>query len=81
MTTFQFQTHVSDSGVITLPMSAQDLYGKDVMLNIGVDDGKRTSGLAAIRRFHKSRKSLSAVEIMDDEIKQLKHERRMRKMS
>jgi hypothetical protein len=40
MTTFQFQTHVSDSGVIMLPMSAQTLYGKDVVLNIGVDGGQ-----------------------------------------
>ena len=34
MTTFHFQTHVSDSGVITLPPDVMDLYGKDVVVNV-----------------------------------------------
>jgi len=38
MTLLQIQTHVSDSGVITLPPHAKDIYGKDVVLNIAVDD-------------------------------------------
>jgi lipase chaperone LimK len=59
-------------------MSAKKLYGKDVVLNIGVDDESRTSGSVAVRRFHESRKSLSTVEITDEEIEQLKHERRQR---
>lgn len=80
MTTFQFQTHVSDSGVITLPTFANKLYGKDVILNIGVDNWSQTSDSAAVHRFHESRKSLPAVEITDEEIEHLKHERRMRKM-
>jgi len=35
---------------------------------------------AAVRRFMESRESLTPVEITDEEIAQLKHERRMRKM-
>ena len=34
MTTFHFQTHVSESGVITLPPDARNLYGKDVVVNV-----------------------------------------------
>ena len=34
MTTFHFQTHVSESGVITLPPDAMNLYGKDVVVNV-----------------------------------------------
>jgi hypothetical protein len=39
MTTFHFQTHVSDSGEIVLPVSAKNLYGKNVVVDIGTDDG------------------------------------------
>jgi hypothetical protein len=38
MTTFHFQTHVSDSGVITLPPDAINLYGKNVKINVDVDN-------------------------------------------
>jgi len=38
MTTFNFQTHVSDSGVITLPPDAMNLYGKNVRIHVDVDD-------------------------------------------
>ena len=38
MTTFHFQTHVSDSGVITLPPDAMNLFGKRVKINVDVDD-------------------------------------------
>jgi hypothetical protein len=34
MTTFHFQTHVSDSGIITLPSHAENLYGQDVIVNV-----------------------------------------------
>ena len=34
MTTFHFQTHVSDSGVITLPPDAMNFYGKNVVVNV-----------------------------------------------
>ena len=38
MTTFHFQTHVSDNGVITLPPDVMDFYGKSVLVNVDVDD-------------------------------------------
>jgi hypothetical protein len=34
MTTFHFQTHVSDSGVITLPLDAKEFYGETVSVNV-----------------------------------------------
>jgi len=34
MTTFHFQTHVSESGVITLPPQAKKLYGKTVVVDV-----------------------------------------------
>jgi hypothetical protein len=37
MTTFQFQTHVSDSGVITLPTLAETFYGEDVTVKVDMD--------------------------------------------
>jgi NAD dependent epimerase/dehydratase family enzyme len=49
MTTFHFQTHVSDSGVITLPPLPLDFYGEDVVVNIDMDDQpKRKSFLDEI---------------------------------
>jgi len=42
MTTLHFQTHVSDSGVITLPPDARNLYGKNVVVNVDVDDKKKS---------------------------------------
>ena len=41
MTTFHFQTHVSESGVIALPPDARRLYGKNVIVNVDVDDKKK----------------------------------------
>lgn len=112
MTIFHFQTHVSDSGVITLPPHAENLYGKDVVLNIGLssepkpersfeelcgvwgneEDREDIDRVAAathdndgrpnpveVRRFFDSRQPF-AVDVTDDEIEKLKHERRMRKM-
>ena len=34
MTMFHFQTHVSESGVISLPPQAEELYGKVVVVNV-----------------------------------------------
>ena len=42
MTTFHFQTHVSDSGVITLPPQAENLYGKIVVVNLDVPSEQKT---------------------------------------
>ena len=36
MTTFHFQTHVSESGVITLPPLPATFYGEDVTVNVDV---------------------------------------------
>jgi hypothetical protein len=131
MTTFHFQTHVSDSGVIMLPLDAKDFYGEIVSVNVDKgqsfdDDGQPDpAGIlpngktpvedfldfckelnmpsltdedveqmkyeylvesddwqpdpAVVREFFESRISLD-VELTDDEIETLKHERRMRRM-
>jgi len=91
MSTLQYATQVSSEGSITLP---PEFYGRKVVVSADAkpdrtgrkhgtdharDDGWRPDP-AAVRRFHESRKSLPAVEITDEEIEQLKHERRMRKM-
>ena len=34
MTTFHFQTHVSDGGVMTLPSLPETFYGEDVIVKI-----------------------------------------------
>ena len=34
MTTFHFQTHVSESGVITLPPLPETFYGENVTVNV-----------------------------------------------
>jgi hypothetical protein len=38
MTTLYFQTHVSESGEITLPPQAEGFYGKTVVVNVDVFD-------------------------------------------
>jgi len=49
MTTFHFQTHVSDSGVITLPPLPETFYGENVTVKVDVDDlQNRQSRLDAI---------------------------------
>ena len=91
MTMLQYETQVPLGGAITLPQefcgrkvvvsadAKPDRTGKKSGTNHARDDGWRPDP-AAIRRFHESRKLLPAVEITDEEIEQLKHERRMRKM-
>jgi hypothetical protein len=114
MTAIYFQTHVSESGVITLPPQAKSLYGKAVMVNVdqSFDDDEQVdpartlpNGKTAVDDFLDFCKELNlppmtdeddwqpdptavrrlferriAVEITDEEIEKLKHERRMRKM-
>ena len=36
MTTFHFQTHVSESGVMTLPPLPETFYGENVTVNVNV---------------------------------------------
>ena len=38
MTTFHFQTHVSDSGVITLPLLPETFYGENVTVKVDVNN-------------------------------------------
>ena len=38
MTTFHFQTHVSDSGVITLPPLPETFFGENVTVKVDVAD-------------------------------------------
>jgi len=88
MTILQYETQVPLGGYITLP---PEFYGRKVVVSADAvqdrtekkhgtdrppDDGWRPDP-AAVRRFIESRKSLPPVEITDEEIEQLKHERRM----
>jgi len=91
MSTLQYATQVSSEGYISLP---PEFYGREVVVSAVKEQNRsgKKHGInqppdndwrpdpAAVRRFHESRKSLPAVEITDEEIEQLKHERRMRKM-
>ena len=91
MTMLQYETQVPLGGYITLP---PEFYGRTVMVSADTeqdragkkhgtdrarDDGWRPDP-AAVRRFMEMVESCPAVEITDEEIEQLKHERRMRKM-
>ena len=86
MPLLQYETRVSPDGHITLP---PEFYGRNVVVSMDErtdvhadqpfdDDGQPDP--EAVRRFIESRELLPAVEITDEEIEQLKHERRMRKM-
>ena len=91
MTMLQYETQVPLGGYITLPpefygrkvvVSAdaeQDRTGKKPGTNRPLDDDWRPDP-AVVRQFHESRRSFPAIEITDEEIARLKHERRMRKM-
>jgi hypothetical protein len=49
MTTFQFQTHVSESGAMTLPSLPETFYGEHVSVKVDVSDQpKRRSRLDEI---------------------------------
>ena len=54
MTTFHFQTHVSDSGVITLPLQAENLYGKVVEVNVDLPSEQKSK-----RSFEEEAKDLA----------------------
>ena len=89
MTTFHFQTHVSDSGVITLPpeyrnrkvavvlVEEQGESEKKYRANRLSDDDWQPDPVA-VRKLIESR--TFTVDITDEEIEKLKHERRMRRM-
>ena len=81
MPILQFETQVSLDGHLTVP---PEFYGHKVVVSmdkrtdVNDDDGRPDPEV--VRRFLESRDLLPAVEITDEEIEQLKHERRMRKM-
>ena len=93
MPILQYETQVSPEGFVTLP-AIPEYHGRKVVVRIEDGDDWPTptdeqlekmhknlrSDPVAVHRFHESRKSLPAVEITDEEIEELKHERRMRKM-
>ena len=45
MTSFHFQTHVSDNGMITIPPLPADFYGEEVVVKIDVDDKPKRKSL------------------------------------
>ena len=45
MTTFQFQTYVSDSGAMTLPPLPETFYGENVTVNVDVSDQPQRKSL------------------------------------
>ena len=88
MTTFNFQTHVSDSGVITLPPQAKKLYGKTVVTNVDqsfdVDaplDPARIlpNGKTAVDDFLDFCKELNLPSMTDEQVEQAKYDYLMEK--
>ena len=92
MSTLQYTTQVSPEGYIaTLP---PEFCGRKVVVRVHEEKdglGKKYGtnqpsnndwrpDPTAVRRFMEFVESLPSVEITDEEIEQLKHERRMRKM-
>ena len=81
MTTFHFQTHVSESGVITLPPQAEKLYGKVVIVNVDQpfeDDWQVNpakilpNGKSAVDDFLDFCKELNLPPMTDEEVEQAK---------
>jgi len=81
MTTFHFQTHVSESGVITLPPQAGKLYGKAVVVNVDqtFDDDRQIdparilpNGKTAVDDFLDYCKELNLPPMTDEEVEQAK---------
>ena len=45
MTTFHFQTHVSDSGVVTLPPLPETFYGENISVKVDVSNQPKRKSL------------------------------------
>jgi hypothetical protein len=78
MTTFNFQTHVSESGVITLPPQAKTFYGKTVVVNVDQsfeDDWQTPSDEQLEKMYTMCRGVLEGMT--KDEFDQLREERIM----
>ena len=90
MTTFHFQTHVSDSGVITLPLLPETFYGENVTVKVDVNnqplenDGQSDSaeflpnGKMAVEDCLAFCQELNLPPLTDEEAEALKYERRMK---
>jgi predicted HicB family RNase H-like nuclease len=90
MTTFHFQTHVSDSGVITLPLDAKDFYGEIVSVNVGIDAKSKREvtpdparilpkGKTALDDFLDFCKELNLPPMTDEEVDQIRFDALMEK--
>jgi len=86
MTMIRYNIQTGANGSITIP-TTPFAVGREIEVVLkeryeespSFDDDGRPDPMA-VYRFHESRKLLPAVEITDEEIEKLKHERRMRKM-
>ena len=88
MTAFHFQTHVSDSGVITLPPQAKRLYGKAVVVNVdqSLDDDRQVdparilpNGKTAVEDFLDFCKELNLPSLTDEEVGRVRFDALMEK--
>jgi predicted HicB family RNase H-like nuclease len=84
----QFQTHVSESGVITLPPQAKKFYGKAVVVNVdqSPDDERQLdparilpNGKTAVDDFLDFCKELNLSPLTDEEVEQVKFDYLMEK--
>ena len=51
MTTFRFQTHVSESGVMALPPLPETFYGENISVKIDVSDQLQRADVPPRRSF------------------------------
>ena len=88
MTTFHFQPHVSDNGVISLPPQAEELYGKVVVVNVAKpsdDDWQPDparilpNGKTPVEDFLDFCKELNLSPLSDEEVEQIKLDALMEK--
>jgi F420-0:gamma-glutamyl ligase-like protein len=83
MTMIRFNTHVGADGSILIPTTPFAVGEEvEVVLRVPKENGEQTEQRqkAVRQRFYEIWKELPTVEITDEEIEKLKHERRMRKM-
>ena len=86
MTMIRYNIQTGANGSVLIP-TTPFADGKEIEVvlrerhreSLPPDDGWRPDP-AVVRQFHESRQLLPAVEITDEEIKKLKHARRMGKM-
>ena len=83
MPILQYETQVSPEGYITLP-PIPEYQSRKVVVSVAehdpFDDDDWEPDLEAAQKFREIIKNMKFADITDEEIKRLKHERRMRKM-